>query len=104
MQSIDTFNIKNKWDNVQPILELFANVINYLNVSLYQGQFTHKHQQAFARLNELYEELSQNPCKSPCIDDIREFYNNIIYLKNVTDTDDGNYYYYLRTLKKYMIV
>ena len=91
-------------DKVHYIIELLANVINYLNVSLYQAQFTYKHEQAYARLNQLYEQLSKKSCIAPSIDDVNEFYNNIIYLKNVTDTDDTTYYYYLRALKKYIIL
>jgi hypothetical protein len=94
---------KNDCNKVHYIIELLANIINYLNVSLYQGQFTYYHEQAFARLNELYEQLSKQPCIAPSIDDINEFYNNIMYLKNVTDTDDPNYYCYLRSLKKYIL-
>jgi hypothetical protein len=40
--------------SVHYIVQLMANIINYLNVSLYQGQFTYNHEQSFAQLNELY--------------------------------------------------
>ena len=94
----------NECVKVHYIIELLANIINYLNVSLYQGQFTYNHEHAFTRLNQLYEQLSKKPSIAPSTEDITEFYNNIMYLKNVTDTDDPNYYFYVHMLKKYIIV
>ncbi len=45
-----------------------ANIINYLNVSLYQGQFTYKH-----------EQIIKTPFTAPSIEDIMRGYNNLIY-------------------------
>jgi hypothetical protein len=89
-------------NNVHNIVQLMANIINYLNVSLYQGQFTYNHEQSYAQLNELYDNLSKKPYKAPSIKDITCFYNNLIYLKNVTDTDDQDYHLYMNELKKYI--
>ena len=84
------------------IVQLMANIINYLNVSLYQGQFTYIHEQSFSQINELYEKISKIPFIAPTIEDITCVYNNLIYLQNVTDTDDPDYHSYMRNLKKYI--
>ena len=47
--------------DVHPIVQTVANMMNYLSVSLYEGQFTLKHEQARTRLNELYDHLSKTP-------------------------------------------
>ena len=90
-------------DDNNLILQLMANMINYLNVSLYEGQFTYNHEQSRLRLNELYDTLSKTPSITPSKNDIIEFYNNIKYLKNVTDTDDMDYWNYISKLKQYII-
>ena len=74
--------------------EVMANMINYLNVSLYEGQFTYNHEQARERLNTISESESDSQ------DDCLEFYKNVLYLKNVTDTDDPVYHTYMRQLSK----
>jgi hypothetical protein len=84
-------------------IQLMANMINYLNVSLYEGQFTYNHEQARLRLNEIYDTLSKTPSITPSKNDILEFYNNVKYLKNVTDTDDIDYWNYINKLKQYII-
>ena len=89
--------------SVHPIVQLMANIINYLNVSLYQGQFTYNHEQSFAQLNELYIKLSKKPTIAPSKEDITCTYNNLIYLKNVMDTDDPDYHHYMYNLKKYIV-
>jgi hypothetical protein len=89
-------------NSVHHVVQLMANIINYLNVSLYQGQFTHNHEQSFLQINELYEKISKTPFTAPTIEDITCVYNNLIYLKNVTDTDDPDYHSYMRNLKKYI--
>ena len=88
--------------SVHYIVQLMANIINYLNVSLYQGQFTYNHEQSFAQLNELYEKISKTPFTAPIVEDIICAYNNLIYLQNVTDTDDPDYHSYVHNLKKYI--
>ena len=85
------------------IVQLIANIINHLNVSLYQGQFTYNHEQSFAQFNELYVKLSKIPFIAPSNEDITHAYNNLIYLQNVTDTDDPDYHYYMHNLKKYIL-
>ena len=89
--------------SVHHIVQLMAYIINYLNVSLYQGQFTYKHEQSFTQLNELYEQISKTPFTAPTIEDITCAYNNLICLQNVTDTTDPDYHYYIRNLKKYIV-
>ena len=54
--NVDKIDDKN---SVHHIVQLMANIINYLNVSLYQGQFTYNHEQSFTQLNELYVQLSK---------------------------------------------
>ena len=88
--------------SVHYIVQLMANIINYLNVSLYQGQFTYNNEQSFAQLNELYEKISKTPFTAPTIEDSICAYNNLIYLQNVTDTDDPDYHSYIHNLKKYI--
>ena len=87
---------------VHHIVQLMANILNYLSVSLYQGQFTHVHQLSYTELNNLYDNLSKTPHEAPLIKDITCFYNNLIFLKNVTDTDDPDYHIYMNQLKKYI--
>ncbi len=87
---------------VHHIVQLMANILNYLNVSLYQGQFTYNHERSYAQVNELYDNLSKKSYQAPSIKDITCFYNNLVYLKNVTDTDDQDYYLYMSELKKYI--
>lgn len=95
-------DIKDDKNNVHHIVQLMANIINYLNVSLYQGQFTYNHECSYAELNSLYDNLSKTPYEAPSIKDITCAYNNLIYLKNVTDTDDPDYHRYMYELKKYI--
>ena len=89
--------------DVHPIVQIVANMMNYLSVSLYEGQFTLKHEQARARLNELYDYISKTPSVAPSFSHSSEFYYNVKELRNVTDTDDPDYHAYIRKLKEYMI-
>ena len=89
--------------SVHHIVQLMVNIINYLNVSLYQGQFTYKHEQSFAQLNEYIEQISKTPFTAPTIEDITRAYNNLICLQNVTDTYDPDYHCYMYNLKKYIV-
>lgn len=119
-------------NNNNLILELMANMINYLNVSLYEGttciekhcfsicdyyfsnnknkvfiirkkQFTYNHEQARLKLNEIYDTLSKTSSITISKNDIIDFYNNVKYLNNVTDTDDIDYWNYIYKLKQYII-
>ncbi len=103
--------------SAEQVLETFAHIINYLNVSLYEGQFTHKHEQARARINALYDEVankvdvfknennSENitttttTTTTPFANECAELYSNLICLWNVTDTDDPDYHNYIRKIK-----
>jgi hypothetical protein len=89
--------------NINKIVITMANMLNYLNVSLYEGQFTYKHEQARAKINEIYDSVSKTALLAPSLDAIAEFYNNVKCLKNVTDTDDPEYYQYMRELRNYYI-
>jgi hypothetical protein len=89
-------------DSCHPIVSLMANMMNYLNVSFYEGRFTYNHEQARAKLNELYDRLSKTPSISPSMVDSVEFYSNVRYLRNVTDTDHRDYAIYMRDLYQYV--
>jgi len=84
------------------IVRLFANFINYLNVSFYEGQFTQKHEEARANLNAIYDAVSKTPNEAPRIDQCVSFYNNILGLRVVTYTDDPDYFIYCGLLRKYI--
>lgn len=88
--------------DVHPIVQTVANMMNYLSVSLYEGQFTLKHEQARTRLNELYDHLSKTPSVAPSLSHSSEFYYNVNELRNVTETDYPDYHVYMRKLKKYI--
>ena len=88
--------------NINKIIITMANMLNYLNVSLYEGQFTYNHEQARLKINEIYDSVSK--MSNPPLHDIAEFYNNVKYLKNVTDTDDPDYYQYMRELRNYYMI
>ena len=87
---------------IAPVVETMAGVINYLTVSLYQGRFTYNHEQSWARLNEMYDRISKTPTVAPPVSDIQEFYNHVIFLWRVTDTDDQDYHIYTRNLRRYI--
>lgn len=88
--------------SLNEVLELMANMINYLNVSLYEAQFTLKHEQSRRRLNEIYDSYSLKTNARPTVIDITEFYMNVKELINVTDTDDPDYTRYMRLLRRYI--
>jgi hydrogenase maturation factor HypF (carbamoyltransferase family) len=88
--------------SLNEVLELMANMINYLNVSLYEAQFTLKHEQSRRRLNEIYDSYSLKTNARPIVSDITEFYMNVKELINVTDTDDPDYTRYMRLLRRYI--
>ena len=96
--------------SAEQVLETFAHIINYLNVSLYEGQFTHKHEQARARINALYDEVVNksklndygNEATHSFANECAELYSNLMCLWNVTDTDDYEYHDYIRKIKYLM--
>jgi hypothetical protein len=84
-----------------PVIITMANMINYLSASMYQGLFTYTHERAWARLNEIYTFISNTPNAAPSIDIVEEFCSCVASLEKVIDTDDGDYYNYMRILRKY---
>ena len=94
--------VENVENNTNEIVIVMANMINYLNVSFYESLFTYNHEQARAELNAIYESVSLKCREPPSLDDSVNFYRNVIYLKSVTDTDDGTYHTYMRQLKAYI--
>lgn len=91
-----------KMNEMNEIITLFANFINYLNVSYYEYHFTQRHQQARLNLDALFNEVSNTPHISPSLEQCISFYNDVRSLENVTETDDPNYHYYKRLLRKYI--
>ncbi len=88
---------------VHPIVQTMANFINYLSVSLYDGQFTKNHQDSYTTLHSIYDSIYLKPSMPPSLIDCEQFYQNIVYLANVTYTDDPDYYTFKRTLRKYIV-
>jgi len=89
-------------DGVHSIVVLMARMMNYLNVSLYEGLFTYKHEHARARLNEIYNRVSDTPFLAPTKEYSAEFYSNVDCLRRVTDTDDPDYTIYMFELRRYI--
>jgi hypothetical protein len=94
--------VENNNNNEIEIVILMANMLNYLNVSFYESLFTYNHEQARAELNAIYESVGLKCKEPPSLDESINFYRNVIYLKSVTDTDDGTYHTYMRQLKSYI--
>jgi hypothetical protein len=84
------------------MISVMAKTINYLNVSLYEGQMTQKHEEARANLNTIYEAVSKTPNDPPSMEQCVSFYNDIRVLQNVTYTDDPDYFIYCGLLRKYI--
>ena len=84
-----------------PVIMTMANMINYLSASMYQGLFTYNHERAWARLNEIYAFISNTPDAAASKDMVEEFRSCVASLKNVTETDDADYYNYMRRLRQY---
>jgi len=94
-----TSNVETAPNEPHKVVILFANFINYLNVSLYESQFTQKHEQARANLNAIYECVSKTPNQAPALEQCVSFYNDVRVLEKVTDTEDPIYYTYKRLLR-----
>jgi hypothetical protein len=84
-----------------PIIETMTNIMNYLAVSFYESQFTHQDQQAWSIVKEVYDRISNTPSVSPSVRDIQEFYDAIVLLRRVTETDDPVYHTYMREIRQY---
>jgi hypothetical protein len=88
---------------VHAIVQTMANFMNYLSVSLYDGQFTKNYQDSYSILHSIYDSIALMPSTPPSLVDCEQFYQNIVYLANVTYTDDPDYYTFKRTLRKYIV-
>lgn len=84
------------------IVTLFANFINYLNVSYYEYHFTLTHQQSRLILESIFNEVSKSPQTAPALEQCILFYNNVRILENVTETDDPDYHKYKKMLRRYI--
>lgn len=84
------------------IVALLANFINYMNVSFYEGQMTQKHEEARTNLNAIYNAVSKTPDTLPTKDQCVSFYNDIRVLRDVTYTDDPDYFIYCGLLRRYI--
>jgi len=89
--------------DVNEIVQLMADFINYMGVSLYEGEFTKNHEDSYSTLLSIYDSVATTPSMAPSLYDCAQFYDNIVYLTNVTYTDDPDYYTLKRTLRKYII-
>ena len=87
---------------VHEVVQTMANIINYLAVSLYESQFTKNHEDSYMTLCSIYANVASKPSLLPTIKDIKQFYDNIVYLGSVTYTDDPDYYTYKIILRKYI--
>ena len=88
---------------VHEIIQTMTHMMNYLSVSLYENNFTKNHQDSYETLTSIYNSVASSPHTPPPIIDVEQFYNNIVYLGNVTYTDDPDYYRYKIILRKYII-
>ena len=88
---------------VHDIVQTMTHMMNYLSASLYESKFTKNHQDSYDTLGTIYNSVASSPCNPPKVVDVEQFYNNIVYLGNVTYTDDPDYYRYKINLRKYII-
>ena len=88
---------------VHDIVQTMTHMMNYLSASLYESKFTKNHQDSYDTLGTIYNSVASSPYNPPKVIDVEQFYNNIVYLGNVTYTDDPDYYQYKINLKKYII-
>jgi len=79
-----------------------ASMMNYLSVSLYEGMFQQRHQEALSDLNTVYNEISKHPQDAPSSESATLFYNNFVYLSKVMDTDDPDYSRFRKSLFQYI--
>ena len=87
---------------VHEVVLLMASIMNYLGVSLYEGLFQQRHQEALSELNTIYNAISKNPQDEPSSEDAVLFYNNFVYLSKVMDTDDPDYSRFRKRLFNYI--
>ena len=89
--------------SVHEVVETMTHMINYLSVSLYESQFTKNHQDSYKTICSIYDNVAKQPYEPPSFIDVKQFYDNILYLGSVTYTGDPDYYTYKRKLRKYFI-
>ena len=87
---------------VNEVVQLMAHFMNYLSVSLYESEFTKNHEDSYADLNTIYDNVSLQSSNPPSLSDCVQFYDNIVYLGKVTYTDDPDYYNYKMRMRKYI--
>lgn len=92
-----------KETDIHEIVVTMTHFMNYLSVSLYEDQFTQNHQNSYSIIKSIYNNISLHPYTPPSLYDVEQFYTNILYLANVTFTDDPDYYNYKIKLRKYII-
>ena len=86
---------------VNEVVQTMTHMMNYLSVSLYESQFTKNHEDSYSVLKSIYDSVATRAYDAPLVNDVRQFYENIVYLGNVTYTEDPDYYTYKRGLRKY---
>jgi hypothetical protein len=87
---------------VHGAVQLMANILNYLSVSMYEGSFKQCHQEALRELNAIYDSAAhREPGAPPSRADCLSFYDNLVFLSQVTETDDPDYIVYKRKLKQW---
>ncbi len=78
-------NVESKQDvPVHEIVQTMTHMMNYLSASLYESNFTKNHQDAYDTLTAIYNSVASSPHNPPKVIDVEQFYNNIVYLGNVT--------------------
>ena len=87
---------------IHEVVLLMASMMNYLSVSLYEGLFQQRHQEALSDLNTVYNEISKHPQDAPSSENAVLFYNNFVYLSKVMDTDDPDYSRFRKSLFQYI--
>jgi hypothetical protein len=92
-----------KEHNVHPIIQIMTHTMNYLSLSLYQDQFTKNHQDSYSIIQSIYDNAVLTPSMVPSLNDCENFYSNLVYLANVTFTDDPDYYTLKLKMRKYII-
>ena len=89
--------------DIHEIVVIMTHFMNYLSVSLYEDQFTQHQQVSYTIIKSIYDTISLRPYTPPSLYLVEEFYNHILYLANVTFTDDPDYYNYKIKLKRYIV-
>jgi len=91
-----------RMNEVNEIVALFTNIINYLNVSCYEYHFTHAHQHARLTLNMILNEVSKTPETTASLEQCVTFYKNVRILEKVSVTDDPDYHTYKSLLRRHI--